>query len=311
MKLSRSLWIRLIVPAFCWLLVWPAALQAGEANRQPLRLVYADWSSSVASAHLVCYLVRHHLDRPCDLKQVSVGEMYRQVASGEADAMLSAWLPDTHRSYIQQYGDQLRDLGPNFEGTRIGLVVPAVRQGRQTGPRGEQGRDDLAVKSIADLEQHARAFGGRIIGIQADTGIMLATRRAMKAYGLDKFRLVAGTEASMGEALQNAIQRNQPIVVTGWRPHWQFGRWSLRFLDDPKNIYGHNGSIHTLVHPGLKQTMPRVVALLDRFHWNSDELGQLMVWIKEDRAHDPDAQVERWLRTHPEQISNWLSTDKK
>ncbi len=31
-----------------------------------------------------------------------------------------------------------------------------------------------------------------------------------------------------------AIRKKQWIVVTGWSPHWMFGRWNLHYLDDPK-----------------------------------------------------------------------------
>lgn len=284
------------------LILSPAAVQA----RDTLRLVYADWSSSVASAHLVCAVVRQHLEQGCELEQVSAQQMFRQVAAGEADAMLSAWLPDTHAHYFQRHGERLVDLGPNFEGTRIGLVVPTVSPGRQTGPQGSRGRSEFAIDSIAELNEHAARFGGRIIGIESDTGIMRATRKAMRVYGLERFRLVEGSETAMVSALKDAIQRKEPVVVTGWRPHWLFGRWALRFLADPKGVYGKQGAIHTLVAPDLRQRMPQTYALLDRFYWRSDELGQLMVWIQADAGRDPMAQVERWMRSRPELVADWI-----
>lgn len=282
----------------------PFATQA----RDTLRLVYADWSSSVASAHVVCAVVRQQLDRGCEAEQVSVEDMYERVAQGKADAMLSAWLPDTHRDYMQRHAHQLEDLGPNFEGTRIGLVVPAVSPGRQTGADGARGRDVLDIQSIAELDDHAVDFAHRIIGIEVDTGIMRATRKAMEVYGLGQFRLVEGNESTMTTSLKDAIRHKQPVVVTGWQPHWLFGRWALRFLDDPKGVFGKTGAIHTLVRPDLRQAMPRVYTLLDRFHWQSDQLGQLMVWIQADGGRDPAGQAERWLRTRGAIVENWLGT---
>lgn len=282
----------------------PFATQA----RDTLRLVYADWSSSVASAHVVCAVVRQQLDHGCEAEQVSVEEMYERVAQGKADATLSAWLPDTHRVYMQRYAHQLDDLGPNFEATRIGLVVPAVSQGRQTGADGARGRDKLDIQSIAELNDHAVDFAHRIIGIEADTGIMRAARKAMETYGLRQFRLIEGSESTMAASLKDAIRHKQPVVITGWQPHWLFGRWALRFLDDPKGVFGKTGAIHTLVRPGLHQAMPRVYTLLDRFHWQSDQLGQLMVWIQADGGRDPAGQAERWLRTRGGIIEHWLGT---
>jgi glycine betaine/proline transport system substrate-binding protein len=110
----------------------------------------------------------------------------------------------------------------------------------------------------------------------------------------------------MAEALSNAVRRQEWIVITGWTPHWMFGRWSLRFLEDPEGVYDEGGAIHTLVRTGLAAEMPGVYRFLDRFHWNQQQLGKLMVWIETDERRDPYAQALRWLRTHPEQVRAWL-----
>jgi glycine betaine/proline transport system substrate-binding protein len=294
------------VIGMCALLLSSAMAQ----SRDVLRVVYADWSSSVASAHVVCTIVEQRLDQACRLNKVSVEQMFKQVATGEADAMLSAWLPDTHHHYYQHYREQLEDLGANFAATRIGLVVPAVSPGRQTGPSGSRGRSTFEIHSIAELDEHAERFGGRIIGIEADTGIMRATREAMRIYNLDHFRLVTGNEQAMVNALKDAIQRKEPVIVTGWRPHWVFGRWTLRFLDDPGGVYGKQGAIHTLVNPQLYERMPRVHAFLDRFHWHADTLAQLMVWLEVDKGRDPMAQVKRWVRTNAKLIETWVAANE-
>ncbi len=292
--------------AGAWLLAVALCVTPAGAADTPLRLAYANWSSSVASAHLVCAVVREYLERDCRLQAVSAEQMWAQVAAGKADAMLAAWLPHTHREYAQRFGARLEDLGPNFEGTRTGLVVPDVAVGRQTGPTGARVRPRIPVQGIADLGAHRDDFAGRIIGIEPDTGVMRSTREALQRYRLDGFRLVEGSEAAMTEALSEAVRRQEWIVVTGWTPHWMFGRWSLRFLDDPQGVYDSGGAIHTLVRRGLRADMPAVHRLLDRFHWNQQQLGKLMVWIETDQGRDPYAQALRWLRTHPDRVRAWL-----
>jgi glycine betaine/proline transport system substrate-binding protein len=172
--------------------------------------------------------------------------MWRQVADGKADAFLSAWLLNTHAHFVKRYGPRLDDLGPNLDGTRTGLVVSAVSVGRQTGAAGARTRPYVTVRSIPELEAHGEQFKGRILGIDPEVGIMRATERALKVYHLKGDRLVPGSEEEMMKALADAIAHQEWIVVTGWSPHWMFGRWSLRFLDDPKHVYGGTGSIHTM-----------------------------------------------------------------
>lgn len=38
---------------------------------------------------------------------------------------MSPWLPLTHQSFYEQYGDQIDDLGANLNGARNGFVVPS------------------------------------------------------------------------------------------------------------------------------------------------------------------------------------------
>jgi glycine betaine/proline transport system substrate-binding protein len=85
-----------------------------------------------------------------------------------------------------------------------------------------------------------------------------------------------------------------------------FGRWALRFLDDPKHIFGGEGTIHTMARKGLAAERPELYRFLDRFHWKPADMNQLMVWIEEDKGRDPYAQAERWLQTHPQRVREWL-----
>jgi glycine betaine/proline transport system substrate-binding protein len=220
--------------------------------------------------------------------------------------MLSAWLPDTHRHYLERYAAGVVDLGPNLEGTRTGLVVPAVAAGRQTGATGMRGRRDLRVESIGDLRGMQRVFAGRIVGIDPEAGIMRAAERAIEAYDLAGWRLVEGSEAQMTAALTQAVRRQEPVVVTGWVPHWMFGRWALRMLDDPKGIFGDAGAIHTLVRPGLGREMPEVQRFLDRFRWEPRDMEQLMLWIEIDRGLDPYGKARRWLAANPAKVEAWI-----
>ena len=87
---------------------------------------------------------------------------------------------------------------------------------------------------------------------------MRATREAMQVYDLADWRLSQGFEPQMTRALNAAIRRQEPIVVTGW---------ALRMLDDPEDVYGQSGSIHTMARLGLADERPQVQRLLDRFYW--------------------------------------------
>jgi len=273
---------------------------------QSIRLAHTEWSSSVASANLVKAVFEEKLGTRCELVPLSADKMWAAVAEGRADAMLSAWLPDTHGHYYQQFCDRVVDLGPNLEGTKIGFVVPDVTLGRLTAGTGIRNQPYIDIDSIEELKTHADKFEHRIVGIEPQAGIMHKAREAMDAYGLENFRLVESSEVAMMAELSNAIRHQKWLVVTGWLPHWSFARWSLKFLDDPKNIFGDRGDIHTVVRQGLETDMPKVYRVLDAFFWEPQDVGQLMLWIQEDEGRFPYEKALRWMRTHPEKIDKWI-----
>jgi len=278
-----------------------------ELHGPPIKLVYVKWSTEIASTNLVKAVLQERLGRECEIKAVSAEEMWQAVAEGKADAMVSAWLPGTHEHFYRKYRDQVENLGPNLEGTRIGLLVPDISVGRQTTQNGQHNEPYIKADSITDLPRYAGKFQRRIVGIDPQAGIMRKTRHAMEAYGLkEDFHLVEGSEQAMTRELTKAISKQQWIVVTGWYPHWMFGRWKLKFLEDPQNVFGGKEHINTIVRKGLKKDMPEAYKLLNNFHWSPEQMAHLMLWIRETKGLYPYEQALRWIETHPDQVDEWM-----
>ncbi len=262
----------------------------------------------MASANLIKAVFQEKLGIRCSLVSMSADRMWESVAQGEVDAMLSAWLPDTHAHYAETFGDQVTDLGANLVGTRTGLVVPDVKPGRLSAGTGI-GKSYITIDSITELPDHAEKFNHRIIGIEPQAGIMRQTEAAMEAYDLTDFEVVESRESEMVKTLARAIQAQRWIVVTGWIPHWSFARWNLKFLEDPQNIYGGEGRIHTLVRSGLADDMPEAFRLLDNFNWELEEVEQLMLWIEDDEGRFPYDKAKRWIDTNPDKVEAWIEQD--
>lgn len=272
-----------------------------------VKIGYADWSSSIASSYTVKAIMEEKMGVRCRLIEMPADEMWKSVAEGRVDAILSAWLPNTHEKYYNEYKSAVVNLGANLKGTRIGLVVPQVASGRFTAGTGIQNKPYMNIDSIPELKQYKSKLKGRIIGIDPEAGIMLKTKKAIEEYNLDSFRLTSISEQNMLNELERAIRYKQWIVVTGWEPHWIFGRWKLKFLDDPKNVYGDSGYIATVVRKGLKEEMPGIYNFLDNFNWQKDDIEQVMMWIHQDRGNFPYEKALRWINANESKIQDWLN----
>ncbi len=267
-----------------------AALTAGAAQAQDkgtVHLAYVEWSSEVASTN-VMRAVLEQAGYEVDMTSLSAAAMWQAVSTGDADAIVAAWLPTTHADYLERVGDKVNDLGPNLDGTKLGLVVPAYSD----------------ADSIADLNDHADSFNGEIIGIDPGAGIMGLTEKVVDTYDLD-LALRSGSGATMTAALASAIENEEDVVVTGWTPHWKFARWDLKYLEDPENVYGGAEQIHTIVRQGLEEEMPEAYAILDAFEWTPEDMGEVMLMNQEEDA-DPYENAQKWVEENQEQVQEWL-----
>ncbi len=148
---------------------------------------------------------------------------------------------------------------------------------------------------------------GKIVGIEPGAGIMKATEKAIADYGLD-FELQDSSSAAMAASLKKAIDNKEWVVVTGWTPHWKFAKWDLKYLDDPKGIYGGEEHIATIVRKGLKEDKPEVYAMLDKFYWEPADMESVMVDIEEGMT--PDAAAQKWIKGNQDRVKQWLPIEK-
>jgi len=264
------------------------SLNATAADKPTVNLAYINgWDDSIATTHVAAEVIRERLGYPVKLTPVDVAMMYLAIARGDLDATLSAWLPISHIDYYQRNENKLTILGTNTLG-RVGLVVP----------------DYVAERRIEDLNAAANAYGKRIVGIEAGGGIMRLTNQAIADYGLD-FQLMASSSPAMTTALSRAIRTQKPIVVTGWVPHWKFVRFNLRFLDDPKNIYGESERVEVVANRNFATKAPEVAAFLSKFNWQSEEVGAVMLAIIEGAK--PEEAARDWVAANPQRVNQWLA----
>jgi glycine betaine/proline transport system substrate-binding protein len=251
-----------------------------------VKLAYVEWSSCTAATNVVKAALEKK-GYTVDAVSVSGAAMYSAIANGDADATVCAWLPTTQANYYAKTKDRLDNLGPNMQGTKLGLVVP----------------DYVSIDSIEQLKANADKFDDRIVGIDPGAGEMDLTEKVIKQYGLP-LKLVSGSGATMTAALKSAIDNKKWIVVTGWTPHWMWARWKLKYLADPKNIYGDSENIDTLVRKGFKQADPGAYAVLDAFHWTAGDMQQVMAAAREPGS-DPASAAKKWVAANSDKVDAW------
>ncbi len=267
-------------------------VSAQAANSKKLVVLgYVEWDCATATTHLAKAALEDRLGVRVDAMPVSTAALWMGVSIGDVDGMLTAWLPNTNKDYAEKLKGKFEDLGPLVDGARLGFVVPSY----------------VTISSVEELNASADKFNGQIIGIDAGASTMRLAEEAIKTYKLDKMRLIDGSGATMTASLADAIRQKKWIVVIGWSPHWMFGRWDLKYLDDPKDTMGGEESIHAIARLGLKKDRPEIHAFLDKFHYeNTAQLETLMAWNQEKGA-DLMANARRFMKENPELVESWFA----
>ncbi|PLR85760.1 glycine betaine ABC transporter substrate-binding protein [Bacillus sp. V33-4] len=144
----------------------------------------------------------------------------------------------------------------------------------------------------------------QITGIDPGSGLMKATEKAMEDYDLEDWTLREGSSAAMTAELKKAYEKEEPIIITGWTPHWMYQKYDLKYLDDPKGSYGEGESIHTVVRKGLEEEAPGAYQILDQFYWEPSDMEEVMVEIQE--GADPETTAQNWINSHSEVVQTWI-----
>ena len=143
-----------------------------------------------------------------------------------------------------------------------------------------------------------------IVGIDPGAGIMqLTIDEVLPGYGLDKWEVVEGSGSAMTAALKKAYDKEEPIIITGWSPHWKFANFDLKYLEDPKGIYGGAEDVNTIARLGLKEDHPDAYKLLDQFNWEPEHIETVMNLIQE--GNDPADAASQWVSENEELVGKW------
>ena len=261
---------------------------SGEESLGTITLGYLpSWTDGLSTA----YLLEDQLEKigyTVEMQELTeAGPLYAGLAQGDVDIYPSAWPELTHKSYMDQYGDKIEDLGEYYGGAKLTIAVPEY----------------VDIASIEDLEANADRFGGKIYGIEPGAGLTKQTQESMiPAYGLDdSYQLVTSSTAAMLTELDSAEAAQRDIVVTSWRPFWANDRYGLKDLEDPKGAMGEAEALHFLGTDGFAEEYPEAAALIKGITLDDEQYASLEDMVVNEYGEGKEAEaIDAWLEENPD-----------
>ncbi|WP_442262541.1 glycine betaine ABC transporter substrate-binding protein [Tissierella sp.] len=263
-----------------------------KETKGTVQIGYVQWASAEASTYIVKEVLEE-MGYDVEIPLLQTGLMYQSTATGKIDGFVCSWLPDTDTNYWSKYKDDIIELNNNYESAQIGLVVPEY----------------VDIDSIEELKDHKEEFEGRIVGIDPGAAQMVVTDdKLMPHYGLEDWTLEESGGPAMTAELSRAIENEEWIVVTGWKPHWKWAEWDLKFLEDPDKIMGDGEYIKSMGKPTIKEDLPEVAAFLENYVLSTEELSSVMLEIQEGK--DPEDAAKDFIEENRELVDSWIPEDK-
>jgi len=260
---------------------------AKPSEDKTINIGYVSWAEDVVVSNIWKALLEEK-GYKVNLTSLDVAPLFVGLAKGNIDVFMDSWLPFTHKSYLEKYKDKLDDYGVWYKGeAKIGLVVPSY----------------VDIKSVEDLKAKKDQFDGKIIGIDPGASMMKTTDELVKGYGLD-YEVVRSSEAAMMTALDKAYRDKKAIVITGWSPHWMFAKYDLKYLEEPKKLYGEAEGIHTLANKEYTKKNPEVATMLKSFKLDDKQVGDIETLI--NGGMDPLDAAKKWIKENRAVADSWM-----
>lgn len=133
----------------------------------------------------VSYLWQHILEEAgytVELPYADAAPVFLGLSTGDYDVTLDVWLPLTHAAYVEQYGEDVVELGAWNDEAKLTVAVSA----------------DAPIDSLAELAENADLFGNRIVGIEPGAGLTAAMEESViPGYGLEDMDFITSSTPAM------------------------------------------------------------------------------------------------------------------
>ena len=249
--------------------------------------VFNGWDEGIATSELWKAILE---DEGYDvtLQYAAVAPLFAGLSTGDYDFTTDIWLPVTHNDYIAEFGDDIVDLGAWNDESRLTVAV----------------NEDAPIDSLADLAANADLFGNQIVGIEPGAGLTTAMENAViPGYGLEGMTFTTSSTAAMLTELQAATDAGENVIVTLWEPHWAYGAFPIKNLEDPEGALGGTESIHSYSRVGFAEDFPEVAAWLGDFRMDLETLYSLenLLFVEND-TDDYGPLVDQWIADNQEYV---------
>ena len=259
-----------------------------QVNTSDKKIIFGvtPWTSTIPPTKIAGLILK---DMGYTVEEISAdaGSVYAGLSKGDVDVFMDSWLPDTHKNYMDTFGENIDDVSVSYPDGELGWVIPNYIEG---------------INSMDDLKGKEDLFGGKIYGVEEGAGITIASKEALEGYGFD-FEYVASSEGAMLAQVSKLMKNEEPVIFVGWRPHPMFINYDLNVLKDEKE-YFKTSEIHVIANKSLKEEQPEAYEFLSKWSIDVGDVEKMIVEIESGKSAEEVA--KEWISNNQDKVNKML-----
>ena len=128
----------------------------------------------------------------------------------------------------------------------------------------------------------------------------------------------SGSEAALLTELETAYQREEPLLMYFYTPHWAHAQYDLTQVELPEYTEECGAKpeaerdcgypedvLMKVASAGLEETSPEALEFFTRFELTNDQQNEVALMIDEE-GMAPDAAAQQWVEANPDVVQEWL-----
>jgi glycine betaine/proline transport system substrate-binding protein len=284
-----------------------------------IKLAVNPWTGSAVNANVAKLVLESKLGTPTELVNIDESPTWPGLDSGDLDAVLEVW-PSGHAKDFDTYitgKKSVVDLGKLGPEAKIGWYVPTymVEEHPELATAEGFAKPELAkLFATAETGEMGQFLMGDPSYVSYDEQIIANLKLPLKF-------VVAGSEAALITAIQQAVEAKKPILVQFWQPHWLQSKVALTQVKLPdytdacgKSAADKDGKyacdypvdlIYKAASVKLQSKNARAHAFLSRFQLTTAQQNEIAAKVDSEKVA-VDVAAKDWIAANEAVVNGWL-----
>ena len=314
MKLLKK-YLFIFLSIFCFSV---AQTSGAVESKDPIKLTLHDWTGQLVTTNIMAEVLKKG-GYNVELVPADYIAQFAGLQTGDLHVAMEMW-ETTGRDAIDEYTADGRVV--NVGSTGMDAIeewwYPTYMKEKCPGlPNWEALNDCAEAFSIPETAPKGRYLGGPVTWGGFDD-------ERVEALELDWEVIHAGTDAALFAELESAYQREAPIMLWVYAPHWAPAKFEGEWVDFPPYTsecyndpsWGSNpnlaydcgkprGPIWKVASSLLKEKWPGAYNAVEAFNINNDEMGNMVAAVDLD-GNSVEAVVADWMSKNEARWSTWI-----